>query len=241
MAPTHLYGINPVEAALLARRRELRFLFLRQGEPSERLLHLRRLAEAIHLPVAEAPPSQLERQCGSPAHQGAVLDCGPLPVMPENTALGLGAGQDFPLLVALDQVEDPRNLGAVVRACNAFAATAVVVPRHHRAPGSAAASSASAGALESFPLVEVANLARFLAAAAKGGWWVAGAAAEGGTGMEQVSPGQPLVLVLGNEGRGLRPLVARQCHYLLTLPLPGGGSLNVASAAAVLLYALRNL
>lgn len=144
----------------------------------------------------------------------------------------------YPVLVALDQVEDPRNLGAVVRACAVFGAAGVVVPRHHSAPVSPAASKASAGHLERLPIYEAANLARFLEQAREGGWWVAGTAAEGGQPLHATALDRPLVLVFGSEGRGMRPLVQRGCDFLLTIGTPGGESLNVASAAAVVLYQL---
>jgi len=236
----HLYGINSVQAALRARRRALHMLWLKQGELSPRLRELEVLASSAGVPVKLAANEDLEMLCHSRNHQGAVLACGALPPMEVRALLDTTAPDGgWPLLVALDQVSDPRNLGAVVRSAKAFGARAVIVPRHQQAPASPAASSTSAGALEDFPLAEVANLARFLGEARKAGWWVAGAAADGGKGLDTVVPGQPLVLVLGNEAKGLRTLVEKNCDFLLTLHLPGGGSLNVSAAASVLLYGLR--
>jgi 23S rRNA (guanosine2251-2'-O)-methyltransferase len=237
-----LYGINPVEAALQAGRRRLQALALKSGPPSGPLARLHRLAQSRGVPVSAIAASELEVLSGSPSHQGAVLRCGPLPVEAEAAALALPprlAEGRWPLLLALDQVEDPRNFGAVVRCAAAFGAQGVVVPRHHRAPYSPAASKASAGALETFPVFEVPNLARYLAQAKKQGFWVAGTVVAGGDPLDAFRLEQPLILVLGNEGRGLHDLIARSCDYRLTIPLPGGGSLNVAAAAAVLLYHLR--
>ena len=242
-----LYGLNPVRAALEANRRRMTAVVLRDGRPSPKLKELRILAARRALPIEEHRPGDLEALCGSPNHQGAVLRCGPLPLLAEAGALGLPAappteGAPAPLLVALDQVEDPRNLGAIVRSVAAFGAAGLVLPRDHSAPLSAAASSASAGTLERLPVYQAANLARFLSAAKKRGFWVAGAEAEGGPPLESFRHEGPLILLLGSEGQGLRPLVRRQCDFLLTIPLPGGGaepgSLNVSAAAAVLLYRL---
>jgi len=243
-----------VEAALEAQRRTLRGLQLRSGADSDKLTHLRTLARGLGLPVQERAGAELEVLTHGGHHQGAVLECGPLPLLDEHAALALGAWQPPepeasapppPLLVALDQVEDPRNLGAVVRSGAAFGAAGLVVPRDHSAPLSTVAATASAGALERFPVYEVANLARFLEQAKRHGFWVAGTGAEGGEPLAGYTHDRPLVLVLGNEGRGLRPLVARSCDLLLTIPLPGRGigpaapeSLNVSAAAAVLLYHL---
>ena len=232
-----LYGIRPVQEALRAGRRACRRLVLKTDVQSQRLDELRALAEARGLPVVEARPGELERLCGDAAHQGALLEAGPLAPLDARAALDLSLA-DAPLLVALDEVEDPHNLGAIVRSCAVFGAVGVVLPRHHSAALNAAASKASAGTLESFPLYEAANLARFLGQAREGGWWVAGTVAAGGQPLPEFRRSGALVLVLGNEGRGLRPLVARNCDLTLTIPISGGGSLNVSNAAAVLLYQL---
>lgn len=242
-----LYGINPVQAALETGRRTLHELLLKPDPHSERLERIREAARTASVPVRELQSTELAHRCGSPAHQGAVLRCGALPVDGEQAALALAAEhqslppEQAPLLVALDEVEDPRNLGAVVRSCAAFGAAGVVLLRRHSAPLGAAASSASAGALESFPVYEAANMARFLENARKAGFWVAGTTIEKGEPLAGFQRSGPLVLVLGNEGRGIRDLVSRNCDYHLTIPLSGGGSLNVASAAAVLLYALTTV
>lgn len=232
-----LYGIAPVEEALKAGRRRLERLHLKTGRASPRLAALRDLATGHGLTVSEADAPELERLSGSGSHQGAVLRCGPLPPRTEAECLALGKGGQA-LLVALDEVQDPQNLGAVVRACAAFGASGVVLPRHHSAPLSAVASKASAGHLESLPIFEVANLARFLANSRKKGFWVAGASEEGETPLHTYTPSGALIAVMGNEGRGLRPLVARQCDLHLAIHTTGAGGLNVASATAVLLYHL---
>ncbi len=224
-------------AALEAGRRRLQHLYLRAGRPSEKLAALRDRAAARGLPVSELSVAELAKLSGTSGHQGVVLRCGALPVGDEAGCLALGAGES-PLLVVLDQVEDPRNLGAVVRSCAVFGAAAVVVPRHHTAPLSPAASKASAGHLESFPIHEVANLARFLDNARQHRFWVAGTAGEDGQALATFTHDGPLVLVLGSEGHGVRPLVRRSCDFVLTIPTPRASSLNVAAAAAVVLYHL---
>jgi 23S rRNA (guanosine2251-2'-O)-methyltransferase len=262
-----LLGLHAVEAALRAGRRRLLRLHVKAG--ADKHAALAALALERGLPVQERAGGELDALAHGGHHQGVVLECGPLPVLDDRAALALGAwppaqpGQPGPprqpasgpppLLLALDQVEDPRNLGAVVRSAAAFGAAGLVLPRDHSAPLSAVASSASAGALERLPVHEVPNLARFLEQAKRSGFWVAGAAANGGTPLAGYAHDRPLVLVLGSEGRGLRPLVARGCDQLLTIPLPGlepgtaGAaadgleSLNVSAAAAVLLYHLMTV
>lgn len=232
-----LYGISPVEAALGARRRRLERLYLKTGRPSPRLARLRELAEGQGLPVSELPPAELEKLCGSGTHQGAALACGPLPLRLEADCLQL-VRRELPLLVALDEVQDPQNFGAALRCCAVFGIDGMVLPRHHASPLSPAACKASAGHLETFPVYSVANLARFLVNCRKAGFWVAGTSAQGETELHKFNRDRALVVVLGNEGRGLRPLVSKLCDFHLAIATPGGASLNVSAATAVLLYQL---
>lgn len=235
--PGGLYGINPVEEALRQGRRTLHRLYFREGRPSRRLDALRHLAAARGVPVSEEPGARLEHRCGSAQHQGAVLACGPLPVGDEHDALAR-ARRPGALVLALDQVTDPQNLGAALRNAAVFGLDGAVVPRRHSAPLSAAASKASAGRMEALPVDEVANLPRFLEACRRAGVWVAGTAAGSETALPDFRPPRPLVVVMGSEEKGLRPLVAARCDYRVAIPAPGGGSLNVASASAVVLYHL---
>lgn len=233
-----VYGIHSVAAALGARRRRLHGLLLRQGEPSERLTALRDLAQAAGIPIEEKPVAELTARCGSDAHQGAVLTAGPLPLLPERESLA-GALSPPPLLVALDQVTDPQNLGAIARSAAVFGAAGLVLPRHGSAMPTPAASKASAGQLENLPIYEAANLARYLEQAKRAAHWILGAATQGGTDLSTYRRTDAAVLVLGSEERGLRPLVAEACDLLFTIPTSRPGSLNVSAAAAIFLYQLR--
>ena len=232
-----MYGIHPVQAALQAGRRHMHTLYLKPDARSERLAEIRSLAARRQIEVRTAPTHELVRLCDNAAHQGAVLMAGKLIPQGERAALALPL-RPAPLLLALDEIEDPQNLGAIVRSCAVFRASGVVLPRRHSAALGPAASKASAGTLESYPLFEAANLPRFLQNARKAGYWIAGTAAGQGQPLRSYRRESPLVLVLGNEGRGLRPLVAKRCDLMLSIPTGQGGSLNVSNAAAVLLYQL---
>jgi 23S rRNA (guanosine2251-2'-O)-methyltransferase len=232
-----LYGINPVEEALLARRRTLRRLVLREDARSERLTRIQHLGAAAGLTPEWLAPGELELLANSAHHQGVALECGPLPRLSERDALAAASAPNA-LFVALDQVEDPQNLGAVVRNCAAFGVGGLVVPRDHSSPLSPAASKASAGRLERFPVYEAANLARFLDSCRERRVWVAGTDESGDVKLPGFDQPRPLMIVLGNEGRGLRHLVREKCDYVLSIPTPGAGSLNIASASAVILYHL---
>lgn len=249
---TYLYGVNPVQRALAVGKRKFYRLWLREGRLSDALSALQSAAEARRLPVGIASVEALTAHAGNDSHQGAVLECGALPLGDEADALNLlgpegqppGASADaaqapaWPLLVILDQVEDPQNFGAIVRSCVAFGAAGVVVPRHHAAPPSAAASKASAGELEACPIFEAANLSRFLEACKTRGAWTVAAVTQGGQPLASFTRDSAIALVVGNEGRGLRPLVERHCDFRVTIPVSPGTSLNVAAATAVVLYAL---
>jgi 23S rRNA (guanosine2251-2'-O)-methyltransferase len=145
-----------------------------------------------------------------------------------------------PLIVALDQVSDPHNLGAVIRTAEAAGATGVVVPAHGSARVTPAVARASAGAVEHLPVAVVTNLARYLEEIKSGDLWVAAAAGESGTPMWETDLSGGLAFVFGAEGKGLRPLVRRTCDLHVAIPLLGQvESLNVSVAAAVLLYEAR--
>lgn len=181
----------------------------------------------------ETPPGELERLCGSPDHQGVVAE---VDNYPYGDPRGLLRGENA-LLVALDQVQDPRNLGAVCRSAEVAGAAGVIVPERRSAAVTAATCKASAGAVEHLQVAHVRNLADWLADAKAAGFWIWGAAAEADAAPWSVDLKGPTVLVLGGEGRGLRPRVAAACDGLLALPQRGEvGALNVSAAAAALLF-----
>ncbi|MGI8631024.1 MAG: 23S rRNA (guanosine(2251)-2'-O)-methyltransferase RlmB [Solirubrobacterales bacterium] len=211
----------------------------------ERIYGRRPVAEAgrgrrrVHQ-VWEAPATgsdELERLCGSREHQGIVAEVDAYPYWDPAQLLTRGPG----VIVALDEVQDPHNVGAVCRSAEAGGALGVVLCERRAASVTPAAVKASAGAVEHLPVARVRNLANWLADAQKAGAWIYGAAAEGTTAHHHADLDGFCVLVLGSEGRGLRPRVAGTCDALLAIPQQGQvGSLNVSAAAAVLVFeALR--
>jgi 23S rRNA (guanosine2251-2'-O)-methyltransferase len=209
-----VYGRRPVAEAKRGRRR------------------VRRVWTADDTEAAE-----LTRLAGSPDHQGIVAEVEPYPYA--DGAQLLSSPQA--LVVVLDQVQDPRNLGAVCRAAEAVGATGVVIPERRAARVTPAVCKASAGAVEHLPVARVRNVADWLALGKEQGAWVYGAAAGAPTAHVDADLTGKLVLVLGSEGGGLRPRVADGCDLLISIPLRGRiDSLNVSTAAGVLLYeALR--
>jgi 23S rRNA (guanosine2251-2'-O)-methyltransferase len=181
----------------------------------------------------ETDAVELERLCGSPDHQGVVAEVDPYPYGDPG---GLLREEDA-LLIALDQVQDPRNLGAVCRSAEFAGATGVIVPERRSAAVTAATCKASAGAVEHLRVAHVRNLADWLADAKAAGFWIWGADAEAQASAWDADLKGPTVLVLGGEGKGIRPRVAKACDGLISLPRRGEvESLNVSAATTALLF-----
>jgi 23S rRNA (guanosine2251-2'-O)-methyltransferase len=212
--------------------------------PRERIYGRRPVAEAergrrrVHRVwrAPETPAEELERLCGSPDHQGVVAEVDPYPYADPGGLLD----PEGALVVALDQVQDPHNLGAVCRAAEVAGAAGVVIPERRAASVTAAACKASAGAVEHLPVARVRNLADWLADAKSREAWVYGAAAAAERPYTDVDWSGRAVIVLGSEGRGLRPRVAESCDELVSIPTAGRvASLNASVAAAVILFEAR--
>jgi 23S rRNA (guanosine2251-2'-O)-methyltransferase len=211
---------------------------------SERIYGRRPVAEAergrrrVHRVwrAPETPADELERLAGSPDHQGVVAEVDPYPYADPDRLLE----DENALVVVLDQVQDPHNLGAVCRAAEVAGAAAVVIPERRAASVTPAAVKASAGAIEHLPVARVRNVADWLGEAKVAGAWVYGAAAEAERRYTDVDWTGRAVLVLGSEGSGLRPRVADACDELISIPVAGRvESLNASVAAAVILFEAR--
>jgi 23S rRNA (guanosine2251-2'-O)-methyltransferase len=241
-----LYGFHPVCEALRARKRRLDRLAVRQGLRRADLERLLALAEAAAVPVSRVPEAALARGLPPGARtQGLVLEVGPLPTVSLDEALGAGEAGTRRVL-ALDGVEDPQNVGALLRVADAAGASAALLPERHAPPLSGAVAKASAGALEHLPIARVTNLARALHAAKARGFWIVALDPEEG-GDLFASPDAlwraDLVVVVGAEGSGLRRATLVAADHRVAIPMRGHvASLNVAAAGAVALFeAVRRL
>jgi 23S rRNA (guanosine2251-2'-O)-methyltransferase len=231
-----LYGINAARLALQRRARDVRRVYLQQDLGRERRSRLADVLAAAPL-VEECSADDLARLAGTDKHQGvAVLlaDSGPLS---EGEARALIAGVERPLVLALDGIQDPRNFGACLRTAEAAGADLVVVARHRNVDLTPTVSKVAAGAAESQPLAQVANLVRFLESLKSLGTWVIGTDAAAPRSIYDVDLTSGIALVVGAEGEGLRRLTRDTCDLLASLPVRGSvESLNVAVAAGVCLY-----
>ena len=222
-----IYGRNAVREALRGRRTVKR-MWASKNASREPWLN------DVSAPVALTSAEEIAHRCGSPDHQGICAEVSPFRYSDPTELVGPSAG----LLLALDQVQDPQNLGAICRTAECAGARGVVIPERRSAEVTAAVCKASAGAVEHLPVARVRNLADFLIAAKQAGMWCYGADAAAGLAYDSVDYAEAAVLVLGSEGRGLRPRVAAACDALVAIPLRGTiESLSVSAAAAVLAYA----
>ena len=223
-----LYGIHPVLAALANPRRKILKIMATQNA-------LARLTDAgakLPLPAQETSPRNLDNLLGSDAvHQGVAIEVVPLP------PLGLDALRDAKLVVVLDQVTDPHNVGAILRSAVAFAADAIVTTGRHTAAETGTLAKAASGALDQIAWIEVQNLARALTEIGEMGFTLIGLDSDADTPIETAIAGARIALVLGAEGKGLRRLTRDTCDRVARLSMPGTiASLNVSNAAVLALY-----
>jgi 23S rRNA (guanosine2251-2'-O)-methyltransferase len=222
-----VYGRNPVREAI------------RGPRPVHRVWATKNAARepwlaGAGLPVVVSGAEEIEHRSASPDHQGICADVGPFQYASADAVLTAAR----PLIVVLDQIQDPQNLGAICRCAECAGATGVVIPERRSAEVTPAVCKASAGAVEHLPVAQVRNVADFLAEAKRSGIWCYGADGGAPLAYDAVDFGGPVAIVLGSEGRGLRPRVASACDALVAIPLRGRiESLSVGAAAAVLLYA----
>jgi len=208
-----------------------------QQREDPRVRAIDELARRHHRPVQRVDLHALKQQLGDVAHQGVGADITPLPPWTEDELLAALQSASAPLLLALDGVQDPHNLGACLRSADACGALAVIVPRDRAAQVTPAVRKVAVGAAETTPVVAVTNLVRTLKLLKQAGLWVVGADAAGDKSAHQADLKGPVVLVLGAEGTGLRRLTHQNCDFLVRLPQLGAvESLNVSVAAGMLLY-----
>jgi 23S rRNA (guanosine2251-2'-O)-methyltransferase len=228
-----LSGIHPVVEALRAKR-ALERLLVAQGAGGPRLQEIIDLARRASIPVRFEPRAALDRLAGTSAHQGVVA---------------MGAAQKYTdldglapceMLVVLDGVEDPHNLGAIIRTAHAAGAGAVVIPERRAAGVTDVVAKAAAGAIEHLPVVRVTNINRALEELKQRGFWIYGLDERGAETYDQVEYASPAAVVLGGEGKGLHEQVRKHCDALVRIPVAGPiSSLNVSVAAGVMLFEWR--
>jgi 23S rRNA (guanosine2251-2'-O)-methyltransferase len=227
-----LSGIHPVMEALRAGR-PLERVLVAQGAGGPRVQAVIDLARQAEVPVRFEQRSALDRLAGTAAHQGIVA----LGAAKKYAELDSVAGPRAGLVVVLDAVEDPHNLGAIIRTAHAAGAAAVVIPERRAASITDVVAKAAAGALEHLPVVRVTNVNRTLEELKERGYWIYGLDERGTHDYDRVEYSQPAALVLGGEGKGLHEQVRRHCDVLVRIPMAGRiASLNVSVAAGIAMF-----
>ncbi|MFH2010555.1 MAG: 23S rRNA (guanosine(2251)-2'-O)-methyltransferase RlmB [bacterium] len=233
-SPRVVFGARPVQEVLRARPQEVQALYVAAGRRREAWLDAALAALPVESEHREA--RSLDRLARGGTHQGLVAIVGAYPYLAFEDLLERAVRAPDAALVVLDQVQDPGNLGAIIRSAYALGAVGVVLPERRAAAVTATVVKTSAGATEHLPIARVTNLARALAAIREAGHWLVGAVGAAGKPPETLDLVDRAVLVLGSEGQGLRRTTREKCDFLVTVPMAGGlDSLNVSVTAGILL------
>ena len=237
-------GRNPVRETLERGEVQLEKLYLQRGLEGRPIAQLRGMARAAGVPVQYVPQGRLNELASGAAHQGVVALVSPIGYLDLDDLLtGIARSIDEvrasrPVLLMLDEIQDPHNFGAILRSAVGAGASGVIVPERNMAPLSAVAVKASAGAALRIPIARTGNLAQAIIQLKERGYWVIGAAGDAEQTVWDADWNRPIALVMGSEGSGIRPGVRSACDELVAIPLRGPvESLNASVAAGVLLFA----
>ena len=232
-----IYGINPVMEALRGSRRAFE-LFIAGSNSDRRFEKLLKLAAEKSVPVRQREKGDISRLCGTDHHQGLALRVEPFPYTEIADVLARWrASGESGLLLVLDGVQDPHNLGALIRTAACAGVIGVIIPKDRAVGVTATVEKVSAGASETVPVVRIANIAQTLDELKQEGFWIYGAIGDADESVYGQDYTGNVALVIGGEGEGIRPLVRKKCDLLVAIPLKGGvSSLNASVAGGVVLF-----
>ncbi len=232
-----LYGIHPVFEALKASRRDVVEVYISPEKDSKRFGRIIITAEKLKIPVKKTSSAKLSALAETDMHQGVAARVGPYPYVAFSDIMERRYSGDPPLLLLLDHILDPQNLGAIIRTALCVGADGIIIPKDRSAKPTPAVSKSSAGALEHVLLGRVTNMVTTIKALKKKGMWIVGLDRSGGKPLFSVDLADPVGIVIGGEERGIRPLVKKHCDVLVSIPQTGRfNSLNASTAAAVAMY-----
>lgn len=233
-----LYGFHPVHEALRANRRKIHALLVRKGRQDDRITAIRKLAKTQGLAVQRVEDQQLADMADRDGHQGVCARVTPLPFSDLSEVMGLAdSPSGAPFVVLLDNLQDPHNMGAIIRTAYCAGVDGIVIPQDRSAAPRPSVSKASAGALEHMPIARVPNLVNAVRQLKKNGLWIVGLEGSAEQSLFDCDLKIPLGLIIGGEERGLRPLVTRHCDFLVSIPHARAfNSLNASVAAALAIF-----
>lgn len=232
-----IYGIHPVSELLKSRLTSVDHVYFEKGKKGKELFDLMKLCRKERLSYNLVPEARLSYLAGTNRHQGIAASCSVQPYGSIDQLYSIAENKPAPLFVLPASIEDPGNLGAIIRSCVAFGADALLLERKHTAPLTAAVAKSSAGMIEHLPIVKPKNLEAVIEQLVEKGFSVIGAEMTEGDHPRQCNLTGPQVLILGGEHRGIPPYLAKRCTGFVSIPMSAKAqSLNVSATAAVLLY-----
>lgn len=237
MKSQYVFGIHSVLSLLTHSPKRIKHLFLLQHRHDARIQEIEQLAQQQHIAITHIDRVKLDEMSAQENHQGVVAECIAAQNYSEQDILDLIAGKTAPIILILDGVQDPHNLGACLRSAAAAGVNLVLVPKDNAVGLTATAQKVASGAAEIVPFIQVTNLARTLRELKAQGVWVYGADGEATKTIDNIDFAGPVAIVLGAEGRGLRRLTRELCDELMAIPMTQGvASLNVSVATGICLY-----
>jgi 23S rRNA (guanosine2251-2'-O)-methyltransferase len=233
-----LYGINPIQEALKASKRMCYKIVTKEGTANPRVQTLLALAKTLNVKIERLHPKEFEKKYGAYAHQSIIGYFSPKEPLKINDLIQLAfKATSTPTLVLLDGIQDPQNLGAIIRSAEVFGVQGVILPERRSASITETVAKCSAGAIEIIPVASVNNLVQTLEVLKSEGFWAVGVDSTGEKPCDELQFDFPTALVIGGEEKGIRPLLRKQCDFTVHIPMQGKlDSLNAAAASAVIFY-----
>lgn len=236
--PSILYGINPILEALKAGKRQCHKIVVKDKNGNSRIQSVSTLARSLLVKVETLPQKEFQQKYGAYAHQSIIGYFSPKKPLELKELIDQALKAEAkPTLVVLDEIQDPQNLGAIIRAAQTLGIQGVIIPERRSASLTETVAKCSAGAIERLPIASVNNLAQTLERLKKAGFWIVGVDSDGKTPCYEFQFDMPVALVIGGEGKGIRPLLLKNCDFTINIPMMGTlDSLNAATASAVVFY-----
>lgn len=235
---TLVYGINPIWEALSAQKRRCHKILLKEGKPNPRIQSILKLAKSVGVKVETVPKPQFQKNYGAYAHQNIIGYFSPIDLLELDDLVRQAFHTTaHPTLVILDEIQDPQNLGAIIRSAEVLGIQGLIVPERRSAPLNDTVAKCSAGAIERLPLSSVQNLANTLDTLKKEGFWIVGVEPQAKTACYEFQFDLPVAVIIGGEEKGIRPLLRKKCDFTLAIPMQGKlNSLNATAASTVIFY-----
>jgi len=236
--PSILYGINPVMEALKARKRHCHKIVVKDKISNSRIQSVAEQAKSLRVKVDTLPAKEFQQKYGNYAHQSIIGYFSPIKPLELNDLVRQAfQAAPIPTLALLDGIQDPQNLGAIIRAAETLGVQGIIIPHRRSASLTETVAKCSAGAMERLPVACVNNLVQTLELLKKEGFWMVGVDANGKTPCHEFQFDMPTALIIGGEEKGIRPLLRKKCDFSVHIPMKGKlDSLNAATASAVVFY-----